>query len=1011
MRTLSTLLLGGLLITSAFAQSTRQHAPHQIQTSHSIKLDLLNQALIAPSVAPDPANPIPPFGTSAGEAVTSVKVGEASNAFTAISHDCNQLSVETEVGTNGGTVAYVSRQNIGPCGGQNGQYRFTYSTDGGSTWNVGAGTNTPGNPAATGCYGFGPVNPAHFQASRYPNGIMFLPPDSAALESELAVVYSGPTLSINNGQLWDGVVAGTSFLSDPGNPSQEDYLFVGDSSYFSYSLTERISGEFWFVGTQFNRQPGPAFAFAEDVFVYKGIFNPATQEVDWEENTRLTPDHYLGFDGAATIPGSFSIAFSPDGNTGYIAGIGDLNGGFDSTYSVWFSKSTDGGANWGAPTEVFLGNSFDLVEYLQLNFISTDTLTGDTVDISRGIPTAGFDVDMVVDKNGVPHAITVLGNATIWDGGSYSPPIYSIVNVIDMWVIDWTIDSFGDYTAQILDYQAFFRGSFGAGTDPGSVLQVDPFVQASRTEDGSKVFFLWTDTDSVNSVNGNDAPDLFLKGMDVDSYTLTPTVNLTADDPTWKGAILTPKVSPITLDQGGTYTVPALTMSLDNNDGLQPVSFWYFTDATVSDADFTEDAVFLYNCKQTPFANSVAISEPDCGASNGDITITPGGAIAPYSFQWDSNVGNATSPNIANLAAGAYSVIVTDSVGCTETMEVLVENADAPDLIADSTADISCNGFGNGYAAIAISGGQAPFSYVWSNGETDSIAVNLPIGTNTLQVTDANSCIAFIQIIVNEPAPLNVSATATGTQCDGDSTGTAHAIGTGGIGMIDYSWSNGAIGAMIDGLSGGLLTVTATDENDCIATFEVNVPQPDPVAISFDNITGNTGDGSFTFPFSGSISASVSGGTPPYDLVWDGPGDIDSVATDFLRELCSGEYTLTVTDANNCMASDTATVESLGPFADSCNTVGIDELKIGIGSLHISPNPTTGAFKVGVNLLYRDNINIEIFNIASQKILTHQITDILASAVAFDLASHPRGIYLVKVHTSKGSITKKIVVR
>ncbi|MEO1452068.1 MAG: hypothetical protein AAFV07_21225, partial [Bacteroidota bacterium] len=325
------------------------------------------QSLSLPAPSTDPANPSTPIGTSAGEAVTSVKVGEASNAFTALLVENNQLSLETEVGTNGGTVAYLGRQNIGPCGGQNGQYRFTYSTDGGSTWNVGAGMNSPGNPPATGCYGLGPLNPAYFQASRYPNGLLFLPADSAAQESELAMIYSGPTLSAT-GQGWDGLVVGTSFMDDPANPTQEEYLFVGDSVYFSYSLTERVNGEFWFVGAQFNRQTGGAFAFQGDVYVYQGVYNSVSRQVDWEEKTRLQPDYYLGFDGEPNLAGSYAIDFSPDGNIGYIAGIADLNGGFDSTFSVWFSESTDGGATWGEPEEVFLGNSFDLDGYMNFSF-------------------------------------------------------------------------------------------------------------------------------------------------------------------------------------------------------------------------------------------------------------------------------------------------------------------------------------------------------------------------------------------------------------------------------------------------------------------------------------------------------------------------------------------------------------------------------------------------------------------------------------------------------------------
>ena len=125
------------------------------------------------------------------------KIGEASNAYTFVLPDNNQLSTVSDVGMNGGSVAFIYRQNINQCGGtDNGLYRYSVSTDGGNSWNVGAATS------AGGCYGLGPINPLYTQASRYPNIAMFLPTGAAPDTTNLMMVYTGPVLTAA-GSGWD----------------------------------------------------------------------------------------------------------------------------------------------------------------------------------------------------------------------------------------------------------------------------------------------------------------------------------------------------------------------------------------------------------------------------------------------------------------------------------------------------------------------------------------------------------------------------------------------------------------------------------------------------------------------------------------------------------------------------------------------------------------------------------------------------------------------------------------
>ncbi|MBK8845742.1 MAG: hypothetical protein IPO27_03915 [Bacteroidetes bacterium] len=282
------------------------------------------------------------------------------------------------------------------------------------------------------------------------------------------------------------------------------------------------------------------------------------------------------------------------------------------------------------------------------------------------------------------------------------------------------------------------------------------------------------------------------------------------------------------------------------------------------------------------------------GGSNGTASVSASAGTPGYSYLW-SNSG--TDASQTGLVAGTYTVTVTDANGCTGTCSYTVTE---PALLVGncSGTNVSCNGGSNGTAMSAPSGGTSPYTYVWSNSGTDASQTGLVAGTYTVTVTDANGCTATCSYTVTEPALLVGNCSGTNVSCSGGSDGSAISAPTGGTSPYTYVWSNTGSNASITGLMAGTYTVTVTDANGCTATCEYSVTQPAAI------VAGCSGTNNVCFGGAiGTASVSASGGTNTFTYLWSN-GGTDASQT----ALIAGTYTVTVTDANGCIATCSYTV-------------------------------------------------------------------------------------------------------
>jgi len=313
-----------------------------------------------------------------------------------------------------------------------------------------------------------------------------------------------------------------------------------------------------------------------------------------------------------------------------------------------------------------------------------------------------------------------------------------------------------------------------------------------------------------------------------------------------------------------------------------------------------------------PTITNAAIQNLTCAnAATGSIALTVSGT-GPFTYAWMPNVG--TGATVSTLAAGTYSVTVTDtSNGLTVTGEYVVTSPPALAVNVTNITNVACFGQPTGAITIAVSGGTPTYTIDWSGSLTDGLLTQtgLTPGSYSVTITDNNGCVRpqnNIQVTNQSSAPLTISAVVTNI-----STGNNGAINqttTGGTPNYSYQWSgpNNFTSTAVD-LSGlstpGQYCVTVTDSRNCTTNQCWQVQ--DVLRIANFTINGACAGGS-----NGSITASISGGTSPYTYVWRNQAGVQIGGNSpMVSGLAPGNYTLQVTDNAGGQVSGNFTVNTL----------------------------------------------------------------------------------------------------
>ncbi|NBO50112.1 MAG: hypothetical protein EBU80_10400 [Chitinophagia bacterium] len=324
------------------------------------------------------------------------------------------------------------------------------------------------------------------------------------------------------------------------------------------------------------------------------------------------------------------------------------------------------------------------------------------------------------------------------------------------------------------------------------------------------------------------------------------------------------------------------------------------------------------------------IKELDCfGVATGGIDLTVSGGTSSYTYSWSNG---ATTEDLSNIAAGIYSVTVTDANLCFLKDTFEVKQPEARLALSLKKVDVLCYDDSTGSIDLTVTGGTNPYGYKWSNGETTEDLSKLKAGRYVVLVTDDKGCTQKDSIEIVQPTSgLSLREKITDVLCKGDKTGSIDITVSGGTPAYQFSWSSGETTEDISGKVAGIYDVLISDANQCVLrdTFEIKEPAEKL------SVSGSITNLKCFKDSSGSIDITVSGGTVSYSFVWS-----NGKTTEDISGLAAGTYTVTVTDNNGCSVKETFVVNQPDPVV-----VSADDKKVCAGiSVALTASPSGGVW-------------------------------------------------------------------
>lgn len=365
--------------------------------------------------------------------------------------------------------------------------------------------------------------------------------------------------------------------------------------------------------------------------------------------------------------------------------------------------------------------------------------------------------------------------------------------------------------------------------------------------------------------------------------------------------------------QGGSTFQWSLNTSLNNTNIANPIANPDTTTTyivTVSNDGRCPDTDSITIIVDTPpNANITSTDESTNNGNDGEATANPSDGIPPYLYQWSNG---ATTPLITNLSPNTYSLTLEDANGCSSIDSVVIHPFVCPKMTIHATQeDVSCYDACNGSLHIEqVAQATPPLIFNWNTGDTTNFISDICAGQYAIIITDKKNCTITQNYEIAQPSLLLNHLSSTDETAYEYNDGTATAAASGGTPPYFYSWSNGANISEINGLSPGMYVLTLTDNNDCQREDTVFI-----TAFSCQNIIIHSTqiNSSCNGICDGSINiTSVENATPPLSYVWS-----NGHTTAGILALCPGDYTVTITDHNNCSSTQSYHISQPAPLLNT----------------------------------------------------------------------------------------------
>jgi len=422
------------------------------------------------------------------------------------------------------------------------------------------------------------------------------------------------------------------------------------------------------------------------------------------------------------------------------------------------------------------------------------------------------------------------------------------------------------------------------------------------------------------------------------------------------------------------YSVPLTTdncsvMSLELISGLPSGSVFgpgesFITYRAIDDCNNSTDCTFSVTVNND-LSLSTDIMEASCIGGDGAVDILVLGGTPPYTvFPFENATG---------LAAGDYSITVTDSGGCSIEERITIGQMDSDLSALITVTDVSCSSAGDGSVEVMPSGGVGNYMIT---GDTD----NLMGGDYSIVITDESGCSITETFTIADPDPIEIELLSELDTCTGQF-----------IGGLDYSITGGDGMYVVDTINtgGGFLILEVTDGNNCTGSLMVDTPEVLPLSIQVSDVIPDDGSQN------GGLSVTISGGTEPYMYLWT-DADGNQVSTEAeLTGLAAGAYNLTLTDACGNMSAITFSV----PLVSAINDLDADD-KIAT----IYPSPATNV----LNVKFNDDLATSILILDRNGRTLKDITEINKMTI-INVQDISSGIYFMQLIYSDKTYVKSFL--
>lgn len=349
---------------------------------------------------------------------------------------------------------------------------------------------------------------------------------------------------------------------------------------------------------------------------------------------------------------------------------------------------------------------------------------------------------------------------------------------------------------------------------------------------------------------------------------------------------------------------------------------------------------------------SSAITVPvSCfGGTNGQLQVNATGGTGPVQYVLNPGGASNSTGIFGGLSASSYTVVATDVLGCSIATTLTVAQPTNISWTSAGTTPVSCQGFTNGTINVAAQGGTGSLTYTLNPGNlqnTTGSFSGLGANTYTILVTDANGCSQSTTLTITQPNSIQwVSNTSGNVSCFNGTNAWWNAGASGGSGSLTYtlmpvnlSNTNG----QFSNLTAGTYTMTAMDGNQCFITATQLITQP--LALSISNV--NTTVPTCVPGNDAQLVITASGGSPTYQYGLNG-GGLQSSNT--FSGLGAGNYTVVVSDINNCTVSSLVIIQSpiLLTWASS-SSVPVSCFGLNNGQISVSVPNSNGSLSYTLN--------------------------------------------------------------